>query len=127
MAVKDLKQLPAAFASAINAGDLDQLCGFYAADAVFVTGPDTPVASGSDAIREVLAGFLANRPHMDFEHIYLHQAGDTALARGRWRLSHTDPDGTATVVEGQSVEVLRRQPDGSWRYVIDHPWGGDAV
>jgi ketosteroid isomerase-like protein len=24
---------------------------------------------------------------------------------------------------GQNADVLRRQPDGSWRFVIDNPWG----
>jgi ketosteroid isomerase-like protein len=29
----------------------------------------------------------------------------------------------AVDVQGASAEVIRRQPDGTWRYVIDHPFG----
>jgi ketosteroid isomerase-like protein len=26
---------------------------------------------------------------------------------------------------GHNADVLRRQEDGSWRFVIDNPWGTD--
>ena len=26
---------------------------------------------------------------------------------------------------GNSIEILRRQSDGSWRFVIDHPLGAE--
>jgi ketosteroid isomerase-like protein len=81
--------------------------------------------TGSAAIRDVLAGFLASRPVMEFDHTYMFVSGDTALARGRWKLTSTGADGAAETIVGTSIEVLRRQADGSWRYVIDHPWGGD--
>jgi uncharacterized protein (TIGR02246 family) len=126
MAVSDLEKVCSEFANAVNAGDLDALADFYAPEAVFVTGTGAAApAAGSAAIREVLAGFLAGHPRMEFEHDYLFVSGDIALARGRWKLTGAGPDGTATAVAGKSIEVLRRQPDGSWRYIIDHPWGGD--
>ena len=124
MAVFDLKQLSREFSKAVNAGDLDAVCELYAADAIFIPAPGAEAVSGSAAIREVLAGFLASRPTLDFEHTDIFQAGDTALARGPWKLTSTGPDGAPSVIAGNSLEVLRRQPDGSWRYVIDHPWGG---
>lgn len=125
MAILSLKQLSAEYARAVTAGDLDALCSFYTDDALFVPEPGgTPVA-GNFAVRQVLAGFLAAHPTMEFEHTSVLQTGDTALARGRWKLTSAGPDGVATVVAGNSIEVLRRQEDGSWQYVIDDPWGGD--
>ncbi|MFN7919107.1 MAG: hypothetical protein U0Q16_03365 [Bryobacteraceae bacterium] len=47
------------------------------------------------------------------------------MVRGKWKLTSTGADATANVVSGNSVEVLHRQSDGSWRYLIDHPWGAD--
>ena len=34
----------------------------------------------------------------------------------------TGPDGKAVSMAGQSTEVVRRQPDGTWRYVVDNPY-----
>jgi|WetSurMetagenome_2_1015567.scaffolds.fasta_scaffold266521_2 uncharacterized protein (TIGR02246 family) len=126
MAMTSLEKVCSEFAKAVNAGDLDALTDFYAPDAVFVTGPGAAAtASGKAALREVLAGFLATRPSMEFDHNYLFVSGEVALARGKWKLTSSRPDGTAETVVGTSIEVLKRQPDGSWRYIIDHPWGAD--
>jgi ketosteroid isomerase-like protein len=27
----------------------------------------------------------------------------------------------------ESTDVARRQPDGSWKFVIDHPFGADPA
>ncbi len=126
MAASDLEKVCSEFAKAVNAGDLDALSDFYAPAAVFVTGGGSGApATGRAAIREVLAGFLVSHPVMEFEHTYLFVSGDIALARGKWKLTSTGPAGAAESVAGTSIEVLKRQPDGAWRYVIDHPWGGD--
>jgi ketosteroid isomerase-like protein len=35
----------------------------------------------------------------------------------------TGPDGKPAQVSGQSVEVVRRQANGDWLFVIDEPFG----
>jgi len=37
----------------------------------------------------------------------------------------TDPVVEAAAAE--TAEVARRQADGSWRYVIDHPFGAESA
>ncbi|AOY94962.1 hypothetical protein BKK79_24255 [Cupriavidus sp. USMAA2-4] len=32
-------------------------------------------------------------------------------------------DSGALALAGSSAEIVRRQPDGSWRYVVDHATG----
>ncbi len=126
MAASDLEKVCSEFARAVNAGDLDAVADFYAPNAVFVSGAGAAApVTGAAALRETLAGFLASHPVMEFEHTYLFVSGDIALARGQWKLTSTGPTGATESVGGSSIEVLKRQPDGSWRYVIDHPWGGD--
>ncbi|HET7755343.1 MAG TPA: hypothetical protein VFK85_15650 [Anaeromyxobacteraceae bacterium] len=45
------------------------------------------------------------------------------LDAGRWTLEGTGEGGKPVRLEGRSVEVARRQPDGSWLYVMDAPFG----
>ena len=51
------------------------------------------------------------------------RASDLALASAKWSVSGTGPDGQPITLGGVSADILRRQADGSWRYVIDQPWG----
>ncbi len=49
--------------------------------------------------------------------------GDLALLRGRWTLTGTGPDGKPVAMSGDNVEIARKQPNGTWLFVIDHPFG----
>jgi hypothetical protein len=40
-------------------------------------------------------------------------------------VSGIDADGKPFTANGKSMEVVRRQPDGTWRFVIDNPHGGE--
>ena len=45
------------------------------------------------------------------------------MTTSKWVLEGTGPDGKPIKMEGQSAEVARRQPDGTWLFVIDNPFG----
>lgn len=49
------------------------------------------------------------------------RAGDIALVSGAWTL--TGLDGEPVRMSGRTTDVTRRQPDGTWRWVIDVPFG----
>ena len=51
------------------------------------------------------------------------QTGDLALVTAQWQLAMTDQEGKTVTMNGQSVEVLRRQQDGRWLFAIDFPFG----
>ena len=52
--------------------------------------------------------------------------GDLALLRSAWTITGTDSSGRPfEPTEHSSVEIVRREPDGAWPYVIDHPFGAD--
>jgi ketosteroid isomerase-like protein len=53
------------------------------------------------------------------------QASDLALVITTWSFTGTGPDGKPVKLAAKSADVLRRQADGSWRIVIDNPWGTD--
>jgi ketosteroid isomerase-like protein len=112
----------AQFAALMGSGDLSQALSLYERDAALLPDPATLV-SGEPGIRSGLAGLFALRPTLTSENHRVVVAGDIALVLHEWRLSGTLPDGTPLVQHGRSADVLRRQDDGGWRFVIDNPWG----
>jgi enoyl-CoA hydratase len=117
----DLQQL---FAERINAADLEGLMSLYEDTATFV-GPDGASARGSAAIRERLENLLAISPHVTLLNSQTVLAGDVALISNHWRMTFAGEKAQMSS-EGTSMEVTRRQADGSWLYVIDNPSLADA-
>ncbi len=108
---------------ALNAGDVEAALAFYEPDATFVPEPGA-AATGLEAIRAVLNGFLALKPRMTIAVSQVTEAGDLALLCSRWTLTGTGPDGSPVELAGQGAEVVRRQADGTWKFVIDNPFAG---
>jgi uncharacterized protein (TIGR02246 family) len=122
MAATSPDRCHAEFAEAFNVGDLDALCDMYEPDAVYVPGAGAQPIRGISAIRKALADYLAMKPKMEIETVFAHQNGELALLRSKWTISAT-ADGSAVERSGNSSEVIRRQADGTWRQIIDHPYG----
>ena len=110
------------FAKALNAADVDALMSLYEADASLMPSPGNVVV-GKVAIRQALAGLIAAKPTMTLNARTLSQTGDLALVTAQWQLAMTDTEGKPVTVNGQSVEVVRRQADGRWLFAIDFPFG----
>ena len=105
------------FEELFAAGDLDGLMELYEDDAVFTNARGAHI--GSEAIREVLAGYLSTGASITMNESVAFEAGDLALVHWSWTMDF--PDGRQA--EGATAEVLRRQPDGSWKFLIDNPDG----
>lgn len=120
MCVDDPGQLGRLFAERANAGDLEGMLALYEDDATFV-GPDGASASGRAAIRERLEGLLAIGPQIIATSCEVVMAGDVALMSNRFRITLGVEDGDGAGFDGASTEIARRQPDGGWLYLIDHP------
>jgi ketosteroid isomerase-like protein len=93
-------------------------------DPAFATQPGR-LAPGLGGIRDALGGFVAMNGKLDLEVSRVLEAGDLALVVGDWSFNGTGPDGEAVKLAARNADVLRRQGDGSWRFVIDNPWGTD--
>ena len=122
MAARTPEDLDRLFAIALNAGDIEGLVRLYEPEAAMRPGPGQ-VVQGLAAIRAGLAGFVAMKPTLTITAKVLGQCNEIALMTGTWTLTGTGADGSPVTMAGQSVEVARRQADGTWLYVIDTPWG----
>lgn len=123
MAVQYPEDMHRAFTEAFNAGDADALMALYEDEAALVPAPGQTV-TGTAAIREALGGFLALNGRMSIVTQTIVPAGEIVLLHGNWLLSGTGPDGSPVELAGLNTEVVRRQADGSWRFLIDNPFSG---
>ncbi len=108
----------------INSGNLDALMSLYEPEAGFAAQPGN-LAHGPAGVRESLAAFIAMKGTLDLKVKRVLEAGGLALVAGDWSFTGTGPDGSPVTLTGHNADVLRRQADGSWRFVIDNPWGTD--
>jgi hypothetical protein len=60
---------------------------------------------------------LSSGAHIKLATPAIIESGDgLAVLHGAWSL------GSTSTTQGLSTEVVRRQPDGSWMFVIDNPY-----
>jgi uncharacterized protein (TIGR02246 family) len=110
------------FAVALSRGDVDGAMALYDPEATFAPRPGE-VVRGLAAIRGALERFAALKPTLSGEITKVLAAGDVALVMNRWQLEGTQHDGSPLAMGGHSADVVRRGADGSWRVLIDDPWG----
>jgi len=112
---KEPNDLEKFFVERANAGDVKGLVALYEPNAI-VAYTEGNVAIGLNQIREFFIKFIADRPQFD-QSVQAEAlcSGDIALTSSR--LSNGDI----------TAEVARRQPDGSWLWVVDQFALGNEV
>ncbi len=115
MGVKTPAEMPQTFGRLFNEGDIDGLLALYTEGAMLTIDGEAR-AVGKAAVREMMAPMLDGSVTIATTCGASHESGDTALVRTDWVL--TAPDGSVAM-SGSSAEVLTREPDGLWRFVID--------
>jgi uncharacterized protein (TIGR02246 family) len=109
------------FAELVNAGDLDSLIELYEPQASLIQ-QDGSAATGHAAIRAALGELLGSKPQIRMRTVKAAKGGnDLAVLYSEWSIAASAPDGTRSDVAGTSVEVVRRQADGSWKFALDDP------
>jgi len=108
----------------INTGNLDALMPLYEPEAAFATQPGS-LSHGLPGVRGALAGFIGMKGTLALNVTRVLEAGGLALVTTVWSFAGTGPDDEPVKLAARSADVLRRQSDGSWRMVIDNPWGTD--
>jgi uncharacterized protein (TIGR02246 family) len=111
---------------ALQKGDLEAALDLYEPNASFVQQSGETV-KGHPAIREAMKGYLAIKPKFTIK-VETFPGGDgtLALTQAKWSVSGTDAEGKPVTMSGRSAEVVHRQADGTWRFAIDNPRGGES-
>ncbi|HKA37498.1 MAG TPA: nuclear transport factor 2 family protein [Thermoanaerobaculia bacterium] len=110
------------FREAIRKGDLESALAIYDPEAALLNR-DGVIKEGATGLREELAPFAAARADFDFYIKRVIRAGDIALLHTLWNV--TMPGEQLSLY---AIEVARRQPDGTWRWLIGDPFtiGGNG-
>ena len=97
------------------AGDLDAVLSVFNPEAVLVN-ESGELTQGRDGLRQELAPFAAMQTRFAFTNKQVIQSGDIALMHTEWQVSFPHP------MSVYAIEVARRQPDGTWRWLIGDPF-----
>jgi ketosteroid isomerase-like protein len=119
--VAGIRRTDSAFVAAANAGDVNGVVAVYSADAALLP-PNLPPQRGHNAIRGFWGGLLkAYTITFQVSSEVIEGRGDLAYNVGQYRLTAVPKEKANPGIadEGKFVEILKKQPDGSWKYVVD--------
>jgi uncharacterized protein (TIGR02246 family) len=106
---------------AFAAGDMEGILSTYEQGATVVGQPGQPV-SGDGPLREMFGQFISRGVAFTYGAHDVVVSGDIAVHLMKWTAPTPDGD-----VSALSVAVLRKQQDGTWKMVIDNPFGDSVM
>jgi ketosteroid isomerase-like protein len=108
----------ATLAAAFNTGNVATVLSMYDVNGIIVPEPGKPV-SGKEKFEEAVKAIMSIKGKMEIKTVYCLQTGNLAVGRSEWNIT----DGKEVKVSAKGIEVMRQQPDGTWKIVIDHAFG----
>jgi uncharacterized protein (TIGR02246 family) len=113
---------PGLFEEHLNTGDLDAVVALYEPEASFVPHSGDTIV-GRDGIRQVLAGLIRTKTRLHGRVIQAVTVGDVAVLYTDFQGTTVGPSGQTVEIRYKAIEVLRRQPDGTWKLIVGDPNG----
>jgi uncharacterized protein (TIGR02246 family) len=116
-----VRRTDAAWLAVAAAHDVNRTLPFWADDATIMV-PGAPPVVGKEAIRKYVAdsfsipGFSIS---WKTEKVEVSQSGDLAFSTGTNVVSFNGPDGKVVTQNGNSAAVWKKEPDGSWKCILD--------
>ncbi len=122
-----IRNLDAELLKAAETKDIERLVVFFADDATWFP-PNASIIEGKVAFREFAAAILQSP---DFT--VSHEVGNVEVSHSRdlvyytytYTLTLNDPSGKPVTDSGKGIYLLKKQPDGSWKAVVDI-WNSDG-
>lgn len=101
---------------AVNKGDVEAEVNRFTEDGIYMW-PDAPAIEGREALREWFERRFARvEAHIESRTEELVVSGDWAFERGTSVVRVRQKNSThVDTVRGKHINILRRQPDGSWK------------
>lgn len=113
---------------AAQAKSVDAWVAFYSPDAV-VLPPNEKLARTSEDIRQSIGAMFA-LPGLDLHwapaKVEVSRSGDLAYSWGAYELKTTDSKGNQVIEYGKNVEIWKKQPDKSWKCIVD-TWNSNTT
>jgi uncharacterized protein (TIGR02246 family) len=113
---------PRVFEQHLNAGDLDAVITLYEPEARFVTKSGETLV-GRDQIRKVLGGLIEAKARLHSRVAKAVIVGDIAQLYTDFEGTMNGDSGKTVAIRHKAIEVLRRQPDGTWKLIVGDPNG----
>jgi ketosteroid isomerase-like protein len=94
--------------------------GYYSDDAVLLP-PNEPIVAGKQAIRASWVSLLSPNIALAWQanKVDVARSGDLAYVVGRYTLTTRDAEGKPVMDRGKTIEVFKKEADGSWKVVAD--------
>ena len=116
-----IRRTDAEWLAASTARDLERVLPFWS-DHATILSPGAPAIVGKEAIRRYVSGAFAT-PGFSIswktEKVEVSQSGDIAYSIGTDRISYAAADGKSVAADNRSVAIWKKQPDGSWKCILD--------
>jgi len=110
--------------AALESGDIEACVALYEPGAVLFK-KSGEIVTGLDAIRQTYVSMIALQPTFGIEFIKCTVSADGSIGTNRVKagMAWKDAGGKMRNSGFHSLEVVRKQADGSWRFIIDDPYG----
>ena len=117
---KKAEDVHARLADAFNSGNTEIVMSMYDVDGIIVPEPSKPV-SGKSKFEEAIKGIISISGKMEIKTVYCLQTGNLAVGRSEWNITENGK----VKISAKGIEVMKQQPDGSWKILIDHAFGAE--
>jgi uncharacterized protein (TIGR02246 family) len=121
---ESIRELTARWTAAVQARDIDRLLGLVTDDVVFLPSSGPPIR-GKEAVGDLYRSLFSQfdvEQSASIEEVEV--GGDWAFSWGAETLTLSPRGGGRPIrLRGKGLAILRRQPDGSWKYArgINNP------
>jgi ketosteroid isomerase-like protein len=105
-----------------NSGKVDAMMALHAPESVFIANDGRTIRDHAEIAARLEQDLRLGLPlKATVRHVFV--ADDIAQIVVDWSIDGTLPDGKEVHLGGSACDIVRRGPDGRWRYIIDNNQG----